>query len=103
MTQNDFKKLLEESLKPIKEEQIDLRKSLEDSLKPIRKEQKELRKFIEERILPPVIYVETTIKSYADRYVANEDHIRRLDKRLSAVEEGLGINPPQELSIPILD
>lgn len=146
MTQNDFKRLLEESLKPIKEEQIDLRKSLEDSLKPIRdeqikfkksvdksfglirkeqtkfkktvdksfdsireeqksltEEQKELRKFMEERILPPVIYVETTIKSYADRYVANEDHIRRLDKRLSAVEEDLGIHPPQELSIPILD
>lgn len=85
MTEEDFKKLLNESLKPIREEQV------------------ELRKIIEERVLPPVIYVETTVKSYADRYVTNEDHIRRLDKRLNTVEEDLGIQPPEELTIPVLD
>lgn len=99
MTQGDFKKLLEESLKPVREEQIDLRKIT----KEIQKEQTELRRIIEERVLPPVIYVETTIKSYADRYVANEDHIRRLDKRLNTVEENLGIQPPEELTIPVID
>ncbi len=85
MSEEDFKRLLEESLKPIREEQA------------------ELRKIIEERVLPPVIYVETTVKSYADRYVTNEDHIRRLDKRLDTVEENLGIQPPEELTIPALD
>ena len=82
MTNGDFKKLLDENLKPIKEEQ------------------KALRKLIEERVLPPVVYIEATVKSYADRYVANEDHIRRLDKRLSTVEENLKIQPPEELTIP---
>lgn len=58
---------------------------------------------IETRILPPLIYVETTVKSYADQYVANEDHIGRLDKRLNTVEENLGIHPSQELTIPSVD
>ncbi|MDO8577198.1 MAG: hypothetical protein Q7R82_02530 [Candidatus Daviesbacteria bacterium] len=85
MSEEDFKRLLEESLKPIREEQIDL------------------RRIIEERVLPPLIYIETTVKSYADRYVTNEDHIRRLDKRLNTVEENLRIQPPEELTIPTLD
>lgn len=41
-----------------------------------------------------------TIKSYAGRYVANEDHIRRLDKRLNRTEDNLGIFVPDDLSIP---
>lgn len=85
MTNDDFKKLLDEAIKPLK------------------KEQTELRKIIEERVLPPVVYIEATVKSYADRYVTNEDHIGRLDKRLKAVEDNLGIQPPQELTIPSFD
>lgn len=85
MTQEDFKRLLDEALKPIREEQVELRKTIED------------------RILPPLMYLETTVKSYADRYVINEDHIRRLDKRLYAVEKNLGIYPPEELTIPAVD
>ncbi len=54
-------------------------------------------------MLPSLTYIETTVKSYADRYVANEDHIGRLDKRLTKVEENLGINPPEELTIPSMD
>ena len=103
MSEEDFKRLLEDSLKPIRQEQTELRKFMEESLKPIREEQVELRKIIEERVLPPVIYVETTVKSYADRYVTNEDHIGRLQKRVGTVEDKLGIQPPQELTIPALD
>lgn len=65
-----------------------------------KKQLNEVKDVQEKRILPPVIYIETTVKSYADRYVTNEDHIRRLDKRLNTVEEDLGIQPPQDLSIP---
>ena len=92
MSEEDFKRLLEQSLKSINEEQ-----------KGIREEQAELRKIIEERVLPPVIYVETTVKSYADRYVANADHIGRLQKRVSTVEDKLGIQPPEELTIPTFE
>lgn len=71
MTSEDFKKLLDES-----------KEGIERSLKEIREEQRALREIVEKRVLPSLIYVETTVKSYADQYVANQDHIRRLDKRL---------------------
>lgn len=47
--------------------QQDFKKILEDSLRPIREEQAELRDLIETRVLPPLTYIETTLKSYADR------------------------------------
>lgn len=89
MTNDDFKKLLDEAIKPLK-----------DSQEEFRKEFDEVKNIIETRVLPPLVYVETTVKSYADRYVANEDHIGRLDERLHTVESNLGIQPPQELTIP---
>lgn len=85
MTNNDFKKLLDANLKPIKEEQ------------------KALRELIEERVLPPVAYIETTVKGYADSYVTNKDHIGRLNKRVTTVEDKLGIQPAEELTIPNFD
>lgn len=71
-----------------------------EKLDKVTSELKEVKDVQEERVLPPLVYIETTVKSYADRYVINEDHIRRLDKRLGTVEEDLGIFPPQDLSIP---
>lgn len=99
MTQDDFKKILEDSLGPIREEQKGIRKEQKET----RKEQAALREIMEKRVLPPLIYIETTLKAYADQYKANRDHIGRLNKRLTTVEENLEIYPPQELSIPILD
>lgn len=92
MTNSDFKQLLDEAIKPILDEQ-----------KKLREEQSKLRDTVETRVLPPLTYIETTVKSYADRYVINEDHIGRLDKRLSTVEKNLDIQPPEELTIPPLD
>lgn len=53
--------------------------------------------------MPSVTYMETTLKSYADGYVTNEDHIRRLDKRVVKIEDNLGITPAEELTIPTVD
>lgn len=110
MTNDDFKKLLDETIKPVNEKLNELGKGLEEvkkdisgvkkDIKSLKEEQHDQRKLIEDRILPPLVYVETTVKSYADRYVANEDHIGRLDERLHTVEANLGIQPPQELTIP---
>ena len=99
MTNDDFKKLLDEAIKPLSDAQEEFRKDLSG----VKEDQADLRKTIEERVLPPLIYIETTVKSYADRYVTNEDHIGRLDKRLNTVEGNLGIQPPQDLIIPSLD
>lgn len=110
MTNDNFKKLLDDSLKPLQiglsevrtdlsEVKTDVNK-LKTSLNEVKKDLKEVKDTQEERVLPSVTYVETTIKSYADRYVANEDHIRRLAKRLNTIEGNLGIQPPEELFIP---
>lgn len=106
MTNDDFKKLLDESIKPLQESQEEFRKELngvKEDISGVKEDQADLRKLIEERVLPPLIYIETTVKSYVDRYVTNEDHISRLDKRLNTVEDSLGIQPPQELTIPVVD
>ena len=106
MTNNDFKQLLDEAIKPLQEDINEVKEKLngvEEEFKGLKEEQSSLREIIEERVLPPLIYIETTVKSYADRYVTNEDHIGRLQKRLNTVEDNLGIQPSQELTIPSLD
>jgi len=69
MTNDDFKQMLDEALKPIKDEQA------------------ELRNLVETRVLPPLVYIETTVKGYADMYKVNDSNIRRMEKRLETVEE----------------
>lgn len=96
MTNDDFKKLLDSAIKPLQQGLDEVRSGLDE----VRKELKEVKDIQEKRVLPPLIYIETTVKSYADRYVTNEDHIGRLDKRLNVVEENLGILPPEDLRIP---
>lgn len=117
MTNDDFKKLLDSAIKPLQQGLNEVRGGLNEvrsdldkvktGLNEVRKnldgvieELKEVKDIQEKRVLPPLIYIETTVKSYADRYVTNEDHIGRLDKRLNVVEENLGILPPEDLRIP---
>ena len=99
MNNVDFKKLLGEAIKPLSDAQEEFRKDLSG----VKEDQADLRKIIEESVLPPLIYIETTVKSYSDRYVTNEDHIVRLDKRLHTAEDNLEISPPQDLTIPVFD
>lgn len=99
MTNNDFKIILDEAIKPLQKGLDEVRGGLDE----VRKDLKEVKETQEKRVLPSLIYIETTVKSYADSYVANKDHIGRLDKRLSTVEEKLEIRPPQELAIPSTD
>lgn len=99
MTNNNFKKLLSEAIKPLQEKQDEFKKALSG----VKEDQTDLRKLIEERVLPPLAYIETTIKGYADSYVTNKDHIGRLNKRVATVEDKLGIQPPAELTIPTFD
>lgn len=120
MSNDDFKKLLDEAIKPLREDITGIKGDITDikgdvtdirgditgirgDIKRLEADQADLRGIIEERVLPPLIYIETTVKGYADQYVTNKDHIRRLDKRLNTVEEDLGIQPPQELIIPAVD
>lgn len=124
MTNDDFKKLLDSAIKPLQQGLDEVRSGLDEvrtglnevkndldkvkngldevrkNLDGVKEELKEVKDIQEKRVLPPLIYIETTVKSYADRYVTNEDHIGRLDKRLNVVEKNLGILPPEDLRIP---
>ena len=113
MTDDNFKKILGNAIKPLQQGLDEVRGGLNEvrggldevrgGLNEVRKDLKEVKETIESRVLPSLTYIETTVKSYADRYVANKDHIGRLDKRLNTVEDKLEINPPQELTIPSTD
>lgn len=88
MNDANFKKLLDVSLEPLQKGLGQLRVSLEvvrKELDSVKKDLREVKDIQNNRVLPSLIYIETTVKSYADRYVANQDHIRRLDKRLNTV------------------
>lgn len=67
MSTNDFKKLLDEALEPIKQKQ--------------------------ESQSAALVSIESKLDAYGDMYKINEDHIKRLDKRLNTVEDNLGIRP----------
>lgn len=77
MTNNDFKKMLDEALKPVKEEQA------------------ELKDIIETRVLPPLTYIETKIQDYADMYKINDSNIRRME----TLEEDAGVDVPPEFKL----
>lgn len=127
MTTNDFKKLLDEALQPVKQSisqlqqgQIQLTsdvkelksdfnelksdvKTLTSDFNGLKGDFNELKNTVETRVLPSLTFIETTTKGYADMYFTNEDHIHRLDKRVHTVEDKLGIQAPEDLTIPHLN
>lgn len=50
-----------------------------------------------------VIELESTVKGYADMYKVNDSNIRRMEKRLEALEENAEVDAPNELKLePLL-
>lgn len=68
MDEKSFKKLLDEAINPVNESLDSLNKSV-DSLK---KDVNELKDVQENRLLPSIVELETTVKSYADSYKINK-------------------------------
>lgn len=95
MTNDDFKQILDEALKPIKEEQTEFRKKLDE----VNEGLSEVKNTIESRVLPPLIYIETTVKGYADSYKINDSNIRKMEKRLETLEEDANVDIPPELRL----
>lgn len=101
MNKDDFKKLLEDSLKPIKEDLI----GVKEDLTGLRKDQDELKSTVEElkytveeRVLPSVTYIETNIKAYKDSYQINNSNAKKLERRVEVLEEDAHIVPSPELT-----
>lgn len=95
MNQNDFKKLLEESLKPLQSGLDEVKKDLSE----LKQDLDEIKNTQENQVLPSVITTETTIKGYADAYKTNKANIERLDDRVVKLEDKAGIIPPPEFTI----
>lgn len=79
--------------------QDDFKKLLDDALEPIRKDLEEVKETQEQRVLPSVITTETTVKGYADAYKTNKANIERLDERVAKLEDNSGITVPSDLAI----
>lgn len=74
MNHDDFKKLLEEALEPIKQNQ--------------------------ESHSAALINIESKLDAFADSYKTNQHNIERLDTRLSNVENHLEIDVSEDLKVP---
>lgn len=126
MANDEFKKLLDDALKPIQKDLTALREFAEitqdkvekmelvvsvtnGQVRMIRDQQsvmnkkledlKEVKEIVEDRIYPSVVEIENTIGVYGDMYKINNDNSKKLDRRLNKVEKKLGIDPPPELSL----
>lgn len=95
MTNDVFRQLLKETLEPVNQKLDDLTKEQES----LKQELADVQNTIETRILPPLAYIETTVKSYADSYMTNKSNIERLDGRLTRFEEDANIIVPPELTV----
>ncbi len=109
MTNDDFKKLLDESLNPLRKDLGEL-KGNQEKLKEGQEELKytagelkqtigELKQTIDSRVLPSVTYIETNIKAYRDSYQVNNANAKKLEKRVEILEDKAGVIPPSELTL----
>lgn len=78
MNQDDFKKLLDESLKPIKKDLGELKSTVGELKYTVG----ELKDTVDKRVLPSVTYIETNIKAYKDSYQINNSNAKKLEKRV---------------------
>ena|SRR3989338_5411152 len=116
MNQDDFTKLLDEALKPLKEGRDELRQDLQEvkhtqgqlaeDLKEVKDTQgqlaedlKEVKDTQERQLLPSVVTIETTIKAYGDMYKINNSNSKKLEKRIEVLEDKSGIAPPPEFTL----
>lgn len=70
MTPDDFKKLLDEALEPIKQKQ--------------------------ESHSAVLVSIESKLNAYGDMYKINDSNVRKVEKRLETLEENASITPPTE-------
>ena len=101
MNQDDFKKLLDEALKPIKKQLGDpnsglvaLNQKIEDPDSGLPALNRRM-----DANTAAVVELESTIKGYADAYKTNKANIERLDDRVTKLEDNAGIMPPPGFTI----
>ncbi len=76
----------------------DFKKLLDESLKPIQKDLKEVKETLQTHS-GALVRIESVLEGYADAYKVNKKNIERLDDRLITVEDQLEIHPSDQLAI----
>ncbi|MBU1031740.1 hypothetical protein KKE03_02335 [Patescibacteria group bacterium] len=108
MNQGDFKKLLDESLEPIKEtldehgqilnKHSQRLETLQSSLKTVQSSVVTMENTLE-TVQSSVATIENTINAYGDMYKINNSNAKKLEKRIEPLEENAGITPPPEYTL----
>lgn len=96
-----FQGVAAEQVRAIRDQQSVFNKKLDDmkktsdgmkeTLDEHTKVLKQHTRIMEDQLLPSVITIEDTIRSYGDMYKINGDNIKRHEVRLTTVEDKLGI------------
>lgn len=95
MNQDDFKKILDESLKPLKEDI----NGVKEDLSGVKEDINEIKESLQSNF-GALIRIESVLNGYADSYKINKHNIERLDTRLSKTEEKLDIKVSEDLKVP---
>lgn len=89
MTTDDFKKILDNSLTPIKKQLGDIEERLDDPKNGLVAINRRL-----DANTGSLVTIERDIKAYGDMYKINNSNARKLEKRVEDLEENTGIIPP---------
>lgn len=84
MNQDDFKKLLDEALEPIKQKQESHSAILDNLTTKL------------ESHSAALVSIESKLDAYGDMYKINDSNVRKVEKRLETLEENADITPPSE-------
>lgn len=97
MNRDDFKKILDNALKPI----IDTQNKHTESLRTLKEHTKTLAEHTKtlETLKGSVLNIEATNAIYGDMYKINKDDSKKLEKRVVTLEDNAGIESPPELAI----
>ncbi|MDO8503445.1 MAG: hypothetical protein Q7S60_02020 [bacterium] len=87
MNQDEFKKLLDEALEPVKE-------TLKRHTVVLVEHAEAL-----ETLKASAVTIENTINVYGDMYKINNDNAKKLEKRVETLEEKAGVESPPELTL----
>lgn len=112
MNDSDLKKLralIKEEIRPVKEIVEIIKKKVDNQELHIHvttenvRSVKEQQSVINEKLdshSASLVSIESKLDSYADSYKINRHNIERVDTRLSAVEDELNIEVPEDLKVP---
>ena len=115
MKPNEFKKMLDDALKPVVKTQKEHTKTLESHTKTLESVTKTLillnssvasvKATLREHsetlgsLNSSVLNIETTNAVYGDMYKINNDNSKKLEKRVITLEDNAGIEAPPELTL----